>query len=107
MAWLDIEKIVVLDDQDWEPGGDELYFTVNGEKVGPTPSLSTGQSHTFPYDPVYFSSTADIHLFEDDAWPNGDDYIASTSFSTTPGQDMVKWMDGEGGMYDVYFNVFA
>jgi hypothetical protein len=107
MALLDIEKIVVVDEQDWEPGGDELYFTVNGEKVGPSPSLSTGESHIFPYDPIYFSGTATVHLYEEDGWFNNDDYIASATFSTTPGQDMVKWMDGDGGMYDVYFNVIA
>jgi hypothetical protein len=107
MAYLDIEKIVVVSEQSDEPGGDELFFTVDGVQVGPTPSLSTGGSHTFPYDPVYFSGTADIHLYEEDGWLNPNDYIDSAYISDTPATGIVEWMDGDGGMYDVYFNVFA
>jgi hypothetical protein len=107
MALLDIERIIVVDGQDGWPGGDELYFTVDGVQVVQTPSLSTGESYTFPYDPIYFSGTANIQLYEEDSFLDPDDYIDSAYISDTPAVGIVEWMDGAGGLYDVYFNVFA
>jgi hypothetical protein len=103
MASLDIEKIEVVSEQ--ELGGDELYFTIGGVQVGPTPSLSTGESYTFPYDPIEFSGMVTVDLYEEDWFAS--DYVDSAYISDAPATGILEWMDGAGGMYDVYFNVLA
>lgn len=107
MASINIDQISVVKEQNYEPGGDELYLTVNGYQVGPTSELSTGESYTFPYNELQFSGTANVHVYEDDGsgW-NNDDHISQKIISDTPGS-YVAAMDGDGGQYDVYYSIFA
>jgi hypothetical protein len=110
MAWIDVDKIEVHKEQSWEPGGDELYLTVNGINATPTtPSLGTGGVHNFPYKPIWFSDKATVNLWEEDDWPNDDDHIATVTFykSDAPDNDVLRYMDGDGGQYDVYFDLWV
>lgn len=108
MAWIDVDKINVVNEQKGEWGGDELYLTVNGKlATETTPSLGTGKSYDFSPDWTYFSGKATVNLYEKDGWLNPDDYIATATFYDwqAPGNDILKWMDGDGGQYDVYFDL--
>lgn len=111
MAWIDVDKIEVVSEQKWEWGGDELYLTVNGKPVTETtPSLSTGDSYDFSPQWTHFTDKVTINLYEKDGgWLNGDDYIATATFyaSQAPAQDVLRWMDGDGGQYDVYFDLWG
>jgi hypothetical protein len=112
MAYLDVYQIEVVGQQ--ELSGDELYLNVNGNPTETTPELGTGGTYIFNYDPVWFSGTATVHLYESD--PGGevlwwdvdpDDYIDTAYISDTPAYGVVEWMDGDGGLYDVHYSVWA
>jgi hypothetical protein len=108
MAWIDVDKIKVHSEQKGEWGGDELYLTVNGQSATETtPSLNTGDWYDFTPQWTQFDHTAVVKLYEQDPWLNPDDYIASTTFYAwqAPGDDVLRLMDGNGGQYDVYFDL--
>jgi hypothetical protein len=106
MAKLKIHKVYVYDEQ--EGSGDELYFKIDGKhKGGVSHSVETGDTwySNISYN---FTGKTQIKLFEDDwGFWDPDDHIATKTIYDTPGTGKVTYMDGDGGMYDVHYSVYA
>jgi hypothetical protein len=86
--------------------GDDLYIKVNGRKVyGTDNDVDTGETANI-YKRVYFNGTARVNLFDNDPWPNDDDYMGGFTVGSTPtnGKRTMR-VSGSGSTYDITYSV--
>src|SRR4051812_43570688 len=75
MPLIDVHRIHVQSQQ--EIFGDELRLVIDGHSVNLGGFYNTGDTRDIDADAIKIGDTVGITLYEDDAWPNPDDYIDS------------------------------
>jgi hypothetical protein len=86
-------------------GADELFFTVNGQKLqfGNTISMQTGGVANVGLA-ENFDGTANVRLFDKDT-SGGDDSVGSFSASSNTNGSKTVSVSGSGSRYDVTYQV--
>lgn len=103
-CYLQLIKVKCITQEDWS-GTDQIYFTIDGEKITTKARIKSGQSMDLKnIAPIRITNSSTLELLEYD-W-DSDDSLASTTIScNVSGRD---YMEGQHwtANYIVYYNVY-
>lgn len=106
MAKLQLKYMVAHETQ--EGPRDELYMKVDGKEVWSEGGVSVGDTLDI-YKTIDMTGSSDkIELFEDDTWPNGDEYLGSYTANTWEA-GLGEWTANfnlAGANYNLVYEVF-
>ncbi|MGQ4647259.1 hypothetical protein [Lyngbya aestuarii] len=106
MAKLWLKTLKAYANQEWPR--DELYMKLDGSKVWDQGGVEVGDSFYIgkTYDISGYSDKID--LFEDDSWPNGDEYLGShTVYNWETGLgEQTATFNLEGSNYQLTYEVY-